>query len=779
MKVPTRSLLSRSILIALSAPACVFSAHVAAQTTAGDAAAFKRTQGLEEILVTARRKEEKLQDVPTSITALSAKDLADLKIDSIVNVGQTIPNLYIQQQGGSIAPQLQLRGISNGSLNVQVDAGIGFYVDGVYFGRLGASTFDIADLAQIEVMRGPQGTLFGRNSTGGAINLITQAPTGQFGFHAEAGFGKYNDRRQKVSLDLPEWAGLSARITLGHHQNDGYVRNSAPINTFHFSNGFGSKTTTDTSGANDNDMAVIGLRYTGVRGLKVDYKYDYSKNIQTMPFRQVLSQNPVTVPAGFTAVDAPVGFGFHKDLPSPFESPIDQKVEGHSLTAEYELTPDLSVKYIGGFRKYDLKYGMNQVNGAGLYTNGTSYFAQGVGLSLRDEAQHQSSHEFQLLGKNGSFDWIGGVFLFEEKASNNNPIFLNALVGGYTFTPGATTTIDPGLNYFIGQNVKVDNKSKAIYAHGTWHLGSQWDISGGFRHTQDDRVEHVLDAGRLAFGSFVILPGKAGDYRYSGSHNDYDLSATYKIDQNMNVYAKYATGYVSGGVLQGGTFDPETVKSFEAGFKGNFLDNRLRFNAAVYEMKRKGLQVEGFAGTGYVLQTVGKSKSDGVELELTYVPVDGLTLNGSYGYTKVKGDGQIRTYQPKQTASAGVNYEFQRLGNGIRPSFRMDLSWRDDAYRLNCPAGLSQVQLGCGAPGEVVNSSLDQQAILKAQTQLSARFTLRNIKLDSRATASVSVWGRNLLDNNKPEFLFTLGGNDLAGIYQKPKTYGVDFAIDY
>ncbi|CAB1369345.1 TonB-dependent receptor [Denitratisoma oestradiolicum] len=783
MKVPVRSLLVRCILMALGAPAWMLSTDVAAQAADSDEAALMRIQGLAEIVVTARRKEENLQDVPTSITAIGAKDLADLKIDGLIGVARHIPNVDIRQQAGSMVAVSHFRGITNSSLNPQVDAGIGIYVDGVYLGRLSATAFDIADLAQVEVMRGPQGTLFGRNSTGGAVNLITTSPSGQFGFHGELGFGNFNDRRQKFSLDLPEWNGLSARVTLGHHQNDGYVRNSAPRNTYHFSDGFDSMTISETGGANDNDLALISLRYAGVPGLKLDYKYDYSKNRMTIPYRQSMSLAPQTPPAGFVEVSAPMGFHFMESLPAAFESPSIMKVEGHSITAEYELAPELSAKYIGGFRKFDISYGLDGYYGAGLWSDGIRYWSPGI--SLREEDQHQSSHEFQLLGKRGNLDWIAGLFLFEEKAKLDNPILPGPFFGG--IAPEVTYTLNPDTDYYIGQKVKTDNQSQALYVHGTWHR-DQWDFSGGLRRTWDDRQEHVMAAGHLdlrPWGVPVFLPGTNGrDFRYRGSHNDYDLSATYRIAPGMNVYAKYATGFVSGGILQGTAFQPETAKSYEAGFKGSFMDNSLRFNAALYEMKRRDLQIEGFAATGYVLQNVGKSRSDGVELELTYVPMEGLTLNGSYGYTRVKTDGQIRTSQPRQTASFGFDYEFQRLANGVRPSFRMDASWRDDIRHLSCPAGLSQVALGCGtldAYGnpEIANPTLDRQAIVKAQTLLSARFTLREIRLGAHGTAAVSLWGRNLLNNDKPDYIYTLGGNNITGTFQQPRTYGIDLSVGY
>ncbi|HNC69785.1 MAG TPA: TonB-dependent receptor, partial [Pseudomonadales bacterium] len=146
----------------------------------------QRATQIEEVMVTARRVAEDIQSVPTAISAIGAKDLAGLRIEGFQTVGQTIPNLYINKQGGSpAAPQMNMRGVSNGSLNPEVDSGIGLYVDGIYLSRSGAAAFEMADLERIEVMRGPQGTLFGRNSTGGAINLITARPPGEAGLRLD------------------------------------------------------------------------------------------------------------------------------------------------------------------------------------------------------------------------------------------------------------------------------------------------------------------------------------------------------------------------------------------------------------------------------------------------------------------------------------------------------------------------------------------------------------------------------------------------------------------
>jgi iron complex outermembrane receptor protein len=734
-------------------------------------AAPKAEHGVSTVVVSARRKKEKIQDVPASITAISAKEIENMKIDTVVDVGQSAPNVQVSQQGGALAPEFHIRGISNGSLNVQVDSGIGVYVDGVYLGRLGAAAFEVADLAQIEIMRGPQGTLFGRNSTGGAINLITSDPSGTTGISVEAGFGNYHDRHQKVSIDFPAVAGLAARLTVAHRENQGYVTNTAPIQTFKIT-GLGDFTTARNAPASDVDSALLALQYKGVKDLVVDYKFDYNRSTQSINFRQILNMDS-TVTGGFPAVDVPVGFAYRDNLPATFESPATMKVNGHSLRLTYALGSGVSAKYIGAYREYKLNYGLNGVFGAGLWTDGTSYGAPM--LATRREHQHQSSHEVQLLGNHGAFDWIGGLFYFEEYAGVDNPVMLPAL-GFPGLKPGVAYTINPDTDYYIGQKDQAINKSVAAYAHANYTLTDSWIISGGLRHTRDDRKEHVDYAGRLAFGSTVLVPGFVDrDFSYSGSHTDYDLSATYKFNKDTSAYLKYSTGYVSGGTLMGVSFLPETVKSIEAGVKSVMLDNRLRTDLAIFQMKRNDQQIEGFGASGYNMANAGTGTIKGLEFEATYKPVDNLTLNGSLGLSNVHNSGQYRTYQPKHTASFGVEYVFPRFGDGIVPTFRVDGTYMSESNRLNCPAGMDAMRNECTG---TANLPLDAQAVIPATKLLNARMTFSNIAVAS-GSGKLSFWARNLLDRRNSSYMYSLGGNTVSGIFQAPRTFGMDFSVSF
>jgi iron complex outermembrane receptor protein len=763
----------------------------AAPAEAGATAPAKveeRATEVQRIEVVARRTRENLQDVPTAVTAITSKDIADLQINGFEAVGQTVPNLYIQKQGGSPqAPQMQIRGVSNGSLNMQVDSGIGLYVDGVYMGRPGAAAFDLADLERVEVLRGPQGTLFGRNATGGAINLITAGPTGDFGFYGQIGAGNYNQRTYKGTLNTPTWNGLSARITLGHAQQDGDVKNTAAKRTFLFPEPFGSVTTNDRGGDNNSDAGLLALSYKGVKNLKVDYKYDFDNWRGTMNYRQ--NGNLDTTPCdpnnaplncllpAMTAV-APFdqSFSYKSSLAVPMESTASNKVQGNSLVAEYALSDGLTAKYTGGYRSYKINVGGNQVYGASEYidTNGvvgTPGSAFVPLLALRVEAQHQQSHEVQLIGHTPSFDWLAGAFYFDESGYVNNPVMLYR---SYR-SDGVVNPISvAGFDYFVGQNVSVSNQSTAAYLHGTWHV-SNFDLSGGVRYTKDKRTEDVIAGGLIG----AVNPGNQS-FSYDGSNTDYDVSGTYKINKDSNVYAKYSTGYVSGGTLFGTRFDPEKMKAIELGYKSSLLQNKLRFNVAVFDQQRSNVQIEGFTSVGYFMGKGSDIRSDGVELEATYVPVAGLTLNGSFGYTDVSSSGQTRTFQPEETAYLGAQYEFAALKNGMMPSARIDASWHSKAYRLSCPAGQDQVP-GTDTCVGVANPALDEAAAIPAVTMLGARLSLGNIKFGdgNNAVGTLSLWGRNLLNERVVSYPYTLGGSTIATTFTQSRTYGVEFSLDY
>ena len=733
-----------------------------AQTAQGSGASH-----VEDIIVTARKRAESLQTVPTAITAMNAEKLADLQIEGFQDIGKTVPNLLVQKQAGSpTAPQFNMRGVSTGSLDFQRDSGIALYIDGVYLGRPGNSGFDLADLERLEVLRGPQGTLFGRNSTGGAISFTTAAPTGEFGVIADGTVGNFERRRGRITLNTPEWNGFSARITYVHDENEGPVKNSAPERrTFLYPEPFGAKKAAKTFGANNTDSILAAVRFTGVAGLTLDYKFDYTDLDTTIDGMQLLVGGYPAQPAlGGTNVN---GLKRRTSLPIDGIAPSHQKTWGHSLTGVYEFSEALSLKYIGAVRGFTVNTSSELDGNMLVDPAGTGKPYQYL-AAVRYGKQKQWSHELQLLGHTPAVDWVAGLFYFREKADLNSPVMF-----GKVSTQGQEIPItNPGSYAAGGALQHIVNRSFAAYGHANIRLGERVEFGAGIRYSKDKRTEHdLMDSPRP--------DAPRGRYTATQDRVDYDATLKYTFAENSNIYAKFATGFVSGGIFNSAEFKPETVKSYELGLKSEFLDRRVRVNLAVFQADRKHLQKSGFLvpGPGSVLINSGDARDRGFELETTFIPVDGLTLTANYGFTDSKMNSGVRTYQPRHSGYLAADYALPEFGNGIRPSFRVDAQYIGKHYRMICPYGsTTSPELGCTNLGNV-DWKLDQALTIPSTWQLGARFALADIPVGP-AKAKVSLWGKNLNNSRKYEYLFSVSSSVL-GTFQMPRTYGVDFGIEF
>jgi iron complex outermembrane recepter protein len=540
----------------------------AIQTPAPEAEAQPQRAGVEDIVVTARRTEERLQDVPVAVSAFNEQTMTNLGIENFGDVGKAVPNLDTQRQFGSAsAPQFFLRGIASGLLSFEVDSPIGLYVDGVYLGRPAGTAFDLADVSRVEVLRGPQGTLFGRNSVGGAINFITSVPKGEFGVRAEATVGNYDRMRGRITVDLPALGPLAARVTYMHDENKGYVRNRTPGRTFTFSAPFGTVRSASSFGAEETDAFAAAVRLDLGR-FTADYKFDFTDKVSSQLGTQLLGFG--TPPSGTAAAaysnpnSIVIGPSTRRrdSLALDFMSPSDLEIRGHSLTAAYEFSDQITLKSITGRRKLDEFVGGNDIDGGALIDPATGLPFTPIS-AIQDRNQSQWTQEVQLIGKMTGFDWILGAFYFDEKGRDNNPVFLDR-----TFTPGLNT-VTPG-DYLIGANATIHNKSYAGYAHATAYIGERIELAGGARYTKDERREFVINSGLIG----LVLPSQA--FKAKFDHWDFDATATYKFNNDVRTYARFATGYLSGGILHAVEFKPETAKSYELGLKGDFLDKKLR-----------------------------------------------------------------------------------------------------------------------------------------------------------------------------------------------------------
>ena len=433
--------------------------------------------GVEEVVVTARRVTENIQNVPLSVTAIGARQLDNLQIRQVDDLKGVIPNVSIQKTATPGSAIVIIRGVSSQPLpNVALDNRVGFYLDGVYIARTEGQSFALADIQQVEVLKGPQGTLFGRNVTGGAVSFTTAGPTGKLGGDVEAGFGDYSRQRYKATINLPEFAGFSTRFSYAYDTRDGDVKNLSAgrgVGGFYdpaTGTNFASNPTASTLGASEDQSFFAAVRYKGISHLTVDYKFDYSQDYESPPQDQSVGfagTNVGCVGASFFvggAVNCGTNFmslGLpvinptvsHPDVAfnklSARHDPLDAtnliRTLGNNLTVQYDVTPDFSMKSITSYRQLFVALQEN-TSGSDYEANNDSFniFSEVIGgkpgtlpaggtslycasCSLNRTWEHQFSEELQGLGHFGhALDYVAGLYYFSEAGGSVNPFVANA-----------------------------------------------------------------------------------------------------------------------------------------------------------------------------------------------------------------------------------------------------------------------------------------------------------------------------------------------------------------
>ena len=769
---------------------CVAGAH--AQQAGDDG----RSAGLEEIVVTAQKREENLQTVPIAVTALGTDMLESFRVTDIQDLNGLAPNLVMIDQGVRSIPTITIRGISSGVSNNAVDPKVGMYLDGVYIGRSVGAIFDMAEIERVEVLRGPQGTLFGRNATGGAISLITSAPTGEFGLKQDVSFGSNDAFRARTNLNLPSWGPLSVKFSYLHDEDEGTADNligGQRIDLRPFDPDLGVLRYDDDLGSKDTDAFMFAARLALSEELTLDYKYDRTDSDTVGNPTQQLGITGGALQPLLQLIDSlqPLYGGITNvstdrlDDVAAATSVQPLEVFGHNLTMNWDITDEVNFKSITAWREmeqdpniYDLaatggwKFTTPQLAGAlsgdfGAIFNpanapgpNDSFFNL---LTARSTSQRQFSQELQLTITKDLFDLVGGIFYFTEHSPGLDALgIMKPITNGVVEPAWFDSIFGTGTNESI-----VDNDSVAIFAQGTWHATEQLDLTAGIRHTEDKRETEIVQAAGAAAGG-ALQPGV---YNTDYGKTNYTLVASYTFTEELMAYAKVATGYVAGGVMSSIPYGPEEVESYEAGVKSQFLDNRLRVNAVAFFMDYTDLQVQTFIDGVQNFQNAGSAEITGLELEVDAVPLDGLTLSGTLGWTDFEyqeflmggvdvSDDIRTTYTPEWNTRLSAQYDFASLGFGGTPFVRLDSRWRSEADITAQP---------------LADPVLSDIAVTDDHWIVDARVGIVDVPL-SNTTMGVSLWAKNLLDEDDiidfgPEVI------NQTGQFINERTVGVDFSI--
>jgi iron complex outermembrane receptor protein len=749
--------------------------------------------GIADIVVTARRVSENLQTTPVAVSALSGDTLTKQAVVNIAQLANSTPSLTIsaaQAQPGSATIFIRGQGSSDGL--IAIDQAVGVYVNGVYSARSSGGALDLVDVSRVEVLRGPQGTLFGRNTTGGAINVIPSEPTGKMEGSFRADYGNYDTLLTRVVANVPI-AGdeLALRVAFQHREHSGY--------------GYNATRNQPVGGENGNFVRVSLKAAPKAIPLTILVQGDYTDLKTSGQLSGLKSYTPTAVNGalvglcgtilasicpysrpGDTLANYVYGQNGNTDIYRTYNDAAEYgnvSAYGVSVTSTLDLSSAVAVKSIAGWRGVNMK--------ALTDNDGTPYTLSG-GLSSSDGNfinQDQFSEELQLSGKllDNRLNYIVGAFYFVENGTDRS-------------RSASVFPLSPLLGIVDG---RIRNKSVAGYGQVTFELAKSLRLTAGTRFTRDTRsmVIHNRDQNLFTGGvtcSYTPTDGLASDpcrasFERSFSYWSYTFGLDYEVAKGAFLYAKTSRAYRSGGfntrAVTGGVppvgFEPERVTDYEIGGKFDFFDRHVRFNIAAYNSDVSNVQrnlIGTAAGNRLVsgVDNAATARIRGGEAELTVVPFEGLSLGAAVGLTFPKYKKFINSidgtdysdtpfiYTPKQTYTVSGDYDLP-VADNARVKFHVDYSYRTKQYAVP----LKDPTL---TPAQ--NAVLQDTAKIPAYGLLNARiaFSLNDPSIE------IAFFARNITKTKYFTRLLALEGTALgvtaygAG---DPRTYGVSTTFKF
>ena len=767
---------------------------IAAMMLPAAAAAQETTEPAADnvIIVTAQKREQNIQDVPIAITAVGSEYLDNRDISSIDDLGAIAPNVKFERApSNKTISQIAIRGSVTINPAVTWEPAVGLYLDGVYIAKAQGSIFDVADLERVEILRGPQGTLYGRNSLAGAVNLVTRKPSGELRVSAEASIGNYGYWRGRGTVDLPAIGPLNIKVSGQLERRDGFV-DIVPDGL-----GILANPLVDDTNDLDGGSVMVQARLNVSDNLTFDYAYDYTNYDQRPNASQLLSVNTtggladIFDPNSPSFVGVPLGAFANPERLS--EMTIDgnplfetSRTYGHSFTATLDLG-DAQLKSITAYR--DLRW-----------TDSTDLDGSpfDIAFTQRFTDMDSFSQELQLTGQtwDDRLNYVLGAFYYDESASTLNPQTFFGLFG-------------PFGNQFDSR-YSSNTEAWAIYAQADIDLTDQLTLTLGGRYTEETKdISRFLQVLRdpnipavaLLFTVADIGPDDLPDANFSNFNPSVTLN--YEVNPDLNIYARFANGFKSGG-FNGETntfgaptadcptgtpelcnpYRPEKVDSYEIGMKSVLANGAVVLNIAGFYDKHEDIQLSVFEATGAASSSVlnaAQATIWGLEFETHIRPSDALTLNGSLAYLNADYDSFIEDgvdvsdnrafpHTPKWSASLGADW---RVIEGDWGQFNLigDMSIVSDyftfPYALEAPASTGGQFAGdTESPGRVI---VNMSAVVS------------DIELGG-AQAKVTAWVRNLTKEDNPTNFIDFGpafGGLLLGYFPDPRTYGVTVGVEF
>ncbi|MBY0563157.1 MAG: TonB-dependent receptor [Hyphomonadaceae bacterium] len=660
---------------------------------------------VEDIVVTARRFEERLQSTPVAVSAFTSDALEQSGANTLTDVASVVPNLTMSNtgsgSGGASNPQIYMRGIGQVDFLITTDPGVAIYIDGVYYARSTGSAFDVLDLERLEVLRGPQGTLFGKNTIGGAINLISRRPSDEFGGQIQFTTGEFGRADVRASADLPLADDLRARVSGVWQNRDGFTDRVLVGDEMDDQDQVGGRAHVEWTPTNDLTLTFIADGTRARQGSTNTALLSFDPAAGLAP----LWVNLVATPGALALPTVNSSTPFRNTGTGPNVSNLD--LWGASLTTSWDMGAELTLRSITAFRELGAEFGRDGDNSSSQYVETHNMVDQ-----------RQFSQELQLLGggPDSRLRWVLGAYYFDEWARDTNDVRLaSGLWAALEGLPGAVIPLSPAvcptlclggvgnpLNALFDLDFdiynRVDTLSYAVFGQGSYDLTDRLSLTAGLRYTQEEKT-YFLHHQRVNAGVPIIPPTTV-----SADFDDLSprLGVEYQANDGLFLYAVASRGFKSGGfngrpttTAEVQSFGPESLWSYEAGLKFDSSDRRLRLNLATFFNQYDDIQISsvGADTTGNLIlitENAGQAEAAGVEAELTAIPVDGLNLSASLGYIQAEytelNPGATVTLDthfmktPEWTASAAASYTFPLSGNMGDLTVRGDWSYRSRVY---------------------------------------------------------------------------------------------------
>ncbi|WP_160152124.1 TonB-dependent receptor [Microbulbifer sp. ALW1] len=631
---------------------------------------------LEEVTVTAQKREQSMQEVPVAVTAINSDQLMQNGISDLTDIQKLSPNTTLQASRGTNSTLTAfIRGIGQQDPLWGFEPGVGIYIDDVYVARPQGAVLDILDVERVEVLRGPQGTLYGKNTIGGAVKYVTKKMTGDTELKIGGGLGSYNQRDLKIAGSTAISDTVNIGGAIASFQRDGYGEN-----VITGKDQYNKDIISGRFAVEWNPSDTVWVRLAG------DKTVDESAAKHGHRFAPGLGGEPV--------------LGSIYDTESNMTSDNLVETSGMSLIAEWNMSDSVTLKSITAYRQGETETAID--------FDSTSRPDFDVPAYYEDD---QTTQEFQLIWQGDNADLVSGL---------------------YYYTGTAAGAFDAVLGYInLTQQVagSVDTKSLSAYAHYNWQFAEDWNLSVGGRYTQDDKDAEVFKANFAGIYSPLfadkynpgqdpaIFLGALTDYENSDSWGQFTphLGVDYQVNDDTMLYAKYSAGFKSGGFDMRGDasklpstvdgFDPETVDTYEFGVKSDLLNNRLRLNAAAFRADYNDMQVtiqqlNPGGGFSSAVLNAGQARIQGLELEATLAMTDNLLANFTLGLADteflefISGGVDVSNERdmqntPDTTAMFQLNYSMP-VGNGGELVFLPTVSYRADTQIFEIPSILDQ-----------------------------------------------------------------------------------------